>query len=100
MMCGSPPFDPTDSMAAIYAHQHQLPPPLSSRVPGLPAALDAVFARALAKSPADRYESCRAFADALYDALRQAADSSVDLPAPSHSATEVAMPVQPVAGTA
>jgi DNA-binding beta-propeller fold protein YncE len=101
MLCGSPPFDPDDVMAVIYAHQHQLPPRPSSRVPGLPVALDAVFARVLAKSPADRYGSCLAFADAMRAALSGAAGStgSADRPAPGHLATEIARPVPPVAGT-
>src|SRR5260221_634220 len=45
------------------------PPPLSSRRPGLPAAADQVFARALAKVPGNRFANCREFADALRQAL-------------------------------
>ena len=51
--------------AVIWAHLSEPPPALSSRRPGLPAAADGVLARALAKSPGDRYASCREFADAL-----------------------------------
>ncbi len=36
---------------------------------GLPAAADAVFARALARSPQDRYRTCGEFSDALCRAL-------------------------------
>ena len=43
------------------------PPRLSDQRPEL-ARLDGVFSRALATSPADRYESCRAFADATNEA--------------------------------
>jgi outer membrane protein assembly factor BamB len=53
----------------MYAHLSEPPPPLTGRRPGIPAAADAVFARALAKEPADRYSSCRAFADALRGAF-------------------------------
>jgi DNA-binding beta-propeller fold protein YncE len=100
MLCGSPPFDLDDPVATMYAHGHQPPPPLSSRVAGMPAEVDAVFAKVLAKSPADRYESCREFADELRAALDAAygADSGPS-PAPAHPATEVATPVRPEAGS-
>jgi tRNA A-37 threonylcarbamoyl transferase component Bud32 len=40
-------------------------PTLSSKVPGLPAELDRIMARALAPSPNDRYQSAGAFQEAL-----------------------------------
>lgn len=40
---------------------------------GLPADLDLVFARVLAKSPQDRYRSCQEFSNALRIALDIAA---------------------------
>ena len=49
----------------MYAQVSQPPPPLTSRRPDLPASVDHVFTRALAKAPGDRYASCREFADAL-----------------------------------
>jgi tRNA A-37 threonylcarbamoyl transferase component Bud32 len=45
------------------------PVPRVSARPGLPAAVDAVLERALAKEPGLRYPSCREFAAALRDAL-------------------------------
>ena len=41
------------------------PPPPSRFRPGLDARLDAICLQALAKQPADRFSSMRAFADAL-----------------------------------
>ena len=69
LLCGETPF-PRDQVAAvIWAHLSEPPPALTARRPGLPPGADAVLARALAKAPGDRYVSCRAFADALREAL-------------------------------
>jgi serine/threonine protein kinase len=69
LLCGQTPF-PRDQLAAvIYAHIMNPPPALTSRRPDLPPAVDDVLSKALAKAPSDRYASCRAFADALRNAL-------------------------------
>ena len=65
MLTGAPPFRRDEAMAVMYAQLSQPPPQLTSRRPDLPAAADGVLAKALAKSPADRYASCGEFADAL-----------------------------------
>ncbi|MER6352548.1 serine/threonine-protein kinase [Streptomyces sp. NPDC001634] len=64
-LAGTPPFRREDDMALLWAHQYDEPPPLTGQRPDLDAAVDAVFAKALAKSPGDRYDSCRAFVAAL-----------------------------------
>ena len=69
LLSGSLPFEREEPMAALYAHLFAPPPQLTSVRPDLPAAVDQVLARALAKAPEDRYGSCGAFADALRDAL-------------------------------
>ena len=69
ILAGSPPFSRTQGIAVIVAHLNESPPQLTSRRPGSPAAADRVLSRALAKDPADRYHSCREFADALLAAF-------------------------------
>jgi serine/threonine protein kinase len=69
LLAGSPPFSREQIAAVIWAHMAEPPPPLSARRPDLPAAVDEVFTKALAKAPQDRYGSCKEFADALRDAL-------------------------------
>jgi hypothetical protein len=69
MLSGQPPFARDHGMAVIHAHASQPPPALTERRPGLPAAVDAVLARALAKDPADRYSSCHEFGESLREAL-------------------------------
>ncbi len=69
LLCGSLPFEREQPMAVLYAHLSAPPPRVTSVRPDLPAAVDQVLARALAKTPDDRYGSCGAFADALREAL-------------------------------
>jgi TolB-like protein len=65
MLAGSPPFH--GATAQILRARHTLDPAPSLRTarPNLSPALDAVVQRTLAKMPADRFSSIRAFLDAL-----------------------------------
>jgi hypothetical protein len=69
MLTGEPPFHRSVGMAVMYAQVSQPAPLLSSRLPGAPAAADTVLSKAMSKASADRYASCREFADALRAAL-------------------------------
>ncbi|MFI9803523.1 serine/threonine-protein kinase [Streptomyces sp. NPDC052301] len=68
-LTGRPPFRREDDMALLWAHQFDEPPPPSAARPGLTAAVDAVFAKALAKRPDARYDTCLAFVTALRTAV-------------------------------
>jgi outer membrane protein assembly factor BamB len=65
LLAGTAVFPRDQVFAVMYAHLSEPPPGLTGRRPGTPAAADAVFARALAKEPDDRYASCGEFAGAL-----------------------------------
>ncbi len=65
LLCGTPPFGECPDAALIRAHRSAPPPPVTSRRHDIPAGADAVFARALAKVPRDRFRSCGDFAAAL-----------------------------------
>ena len=69
LLGGSPPFQRDDPTAVMYAHIWDPPPLLTSRRPDLPAAVDQVFVKALAKAPQNRYPSCAEFAGAVRAAL-------------------------------
>jgi peptide/nickel transport system substrate-binding protein len=56
-LTGEVPFPRGSEVAAIYAHLEDEPPRVSERRPGLPTELDAVVARALAKDPAERWQT-------------------------------------------
>ncbi|MFF1443212.1 serine/threonine-protein kinase [Streptomyces sp. NPDC058295] len=60
-LAGRPPFLRDDDVALLWAHQNADPPPLTETRPDLPPYLDAVFARALAKSPEARHPTCGVF---------------------------------------
>ncbi len=65
MLTGQPPFVRDESIAVMWAQVSAEPPALTSRRPDLPAEVDEVLAKALAKVPADRYATCPQFAAAL-----------------------------------
>jgi TolB-like protein/Flp pilus assembly protein TadD/tRNA A-37 threonylcarbamoyl transferase component Bud32 len=65
MLAGHPPFVGGDARATMARHVTDPPPPLATIRPGIPAAVRRAVTRALAKAPADRYATTRAFADAL-----------------------------------
>lgn len=65
ILAGHPPFRRDDDMALLWAHQYDEAPPLTEARPDLDPQVDPVLAKALAKSPDDRYPSCLAFVAAL-----------------------------------
>ncbi|WP_280258326.1 serine/threonine-protein kinase [Nocardia wallacei] len=69
LLSGRAPFQSENSAAVIKGQLQEAPPELSAVRPGLPPALDIVFARGLAKRPVDRFASCTEFATAAWHAL-------------------------------
>ncbi|MDF3065218.1 MAG: Serine/threonine protein kinase PrkC, regulator of stationary phase [Polyangiaceae bacterium] len=71
MLTGITPFDsPTRTELAVRTAQLDEPaPPITQLVPGMPAAMDLVFARALAKHRDLRYGTARELGDAFRAAL-------------------------------
>jgi serine/threonine-protein kinase len=69
MLAGEPPFTGRTAQAIIARSLTETPRPLASSRAGLPTALDVAVTRALAKNPADRWQTAQQFADALSRAL-------------------------------
>jgi serine/threonine-protein kinase len=69
LLTGGRPFQRGSETAEAVAHINEPVPPASERAVGLPPEVDAVFARALAKSPAHRFPTATAFVEALRGAL-------------------------------
>lgn len=63
------PFQRENDIALLWAHLAEQPTPLSQLRPELPAEIDVVMMRALAKSPEQRYATCTEFVTALRDAI-------------------------------
>ena len=79
-LVGQPPFRRDSDLAVVFAHLEAEPPAPSAGRPELPAALDAVIARALAKEPEQRYRSCSELARAaLAVAVDEASRRLVDV---------------------
>jgi serine/threonine-protein kinase len=67
LLTGAPPTEYLTAAAALRELLSGTPPKLSDQRPEL-ARLDGVFVRALATRPADRFKTCREFADAVNEA--------------------------------
>jgi serine/threonine-protein kinase len=69
VLSGAVPFKRELPIAVLYAHLSTPPPRLTAVRQDLPPAVDDVVARAMAKSPDERYPTCADFADDLRAAL-------------------------------
>jgi serine/threonine-protein kinase len=63
-LAGTPPFHRPSEVAVLNAHLHAPPPKLTRAAPEVPPGLEHVIAKALSKSPLDRYASCGEFLSA------------------------------------
>ena len=68
MFTGRPPFQQSNPVAVISQHLTEVPPKISVHRPEL-AAIDDVLSTALSKDPADRFDRCSQFANALIERL-------------------------------
>lgn len=102
LLAGQPPFSGT--LTEVIFQQLEVSPPSIRRVnPAVPAEVDAVVLRALAKKPEDRWPSVAAFAVVYRQAMAAAAAKlaapsqalSQSLAAPSASASAPAQPAVP-----
>jgi serine/threonine-protein kinase len=71
LLAGTPPFKGADDFELIDRHLDDEPPSLLDVDAALPAAIDAVIARALAKHPDERYATAHEMADELEAAAQR-----------------------------
>jgi serine/threonine-protein kinase len=74
MLSGRSPFEGCDDKEVFLAHIFQRPKNVAELVPGIPAEVDRLVSRLLAKSPQDRPGSARRAAEALRSMLRGISD--------------------------
>jgi tRNA A-37 threonylcarbamoyl transferase component Bud32 len=79
LLSGRRPFESESITAEAAAHVHAAVPALAEICEGLPDELDPVFRRALAKDPAQRFETASEFVAALRAALAEAAGTTRSL---------------------
>jgi serine/threonine-protein kinase len=83
MLSGHPPFDEPSVRKVLNAHLHSEPEALETRAPETPERVVQLVRRAMAKAPAERFESAGAMAAALRRALgeppRHATPSGAEL---------------------
>jgi serine/threonine-protein kinase len=83
-LTGRSPFAQRSDYEMMTAHLNEAPPRVSDHVPSVPAALDAVAARALEKDPADRFASAADLAVAARSALTSSpGEAAAAAPKPS-----------------
>jgi eukaryotic-like serine/threonine-protein kinase len=76
LLSGRRPFESESITAEAVAHVNAPVPSIAEICEGLPAELDAVFRQALAKDPAERFETASEFVAALRAALAEAAGAT------------------------
>lgn len=84
LLTGRPPFTGDSPVSVAYQHVSETPIPPSQVDPGVPAALDPLVMKALAKDPDDRYQTA---ADFRSDAERAIAGMPVTSAVPVTDAT-------------
>lgn len=78
-LTGQRPFGNVDSPQQLRAHLLTAPPSATTLNPAVPATLDAVITRAMAKDPSQRYSSAGEFACAAYAAVTGREASTVEI---------------------
>ncbi|MEV6279924.1 serine/threonine-protein kinase [Nocardia sp. NPDC051832] len=80
LLTGTKPYPRPSTVAVLHAHLFDPPPSATARNPALPAAIDAVIARALAKERDQRLPTCGALAEAAAAAFAGGADVAAARP--------------------
>ncbi|MCW3057436.1 MAG: serine/threonine protein kinase [Solirubrobacterales bacterium] len=88
-LAGVVPYPRESDAAVLYAHVAEKPPQLTTHRPALPAALDAVVARAMAKEPSGRYASAVELIEEATRAFSGPTRDAMQVPAPAQTLVEL-----------
>src|SRR5688572_24466679 len=92
MLIGEPPFNGPTPMVVLARHSMEMVPSLRIARPNVPDALEQVIWKAMAKVPADRFETMADFADAVTEAAGGGAVITTDHPVGSTRGGSAAEP--------
>ena len=96
MLSGHLPFQADTAIAMVRKQIAEAPTPLRTHRAGLPTWCEAILDRALAKSPADRYQTSETFRTALLEGMGGAAsEHTTPLSIPAVNAGAPPIPPQP-----
>jgi serine/threonine protein kinase len=87
LLAGGRPFAASSTTVEAARHVNDPVPPIHQVQPELPATLDGVFQRALAKDPAERYPTAAEFVAELRNALHEDAGATGRIPVAATAAT-------------
>jgi Protein kinase domain len=96
-LTGAPPYSYDRPLLTLHAHVVEPPPRVTERRPELPAALDEVIARAMAKDPRERFRSPGRLMRAVAEALGVEATVPVLVPQRTQEDARVTPRPRPVA---
>lgn len=96
MLCGRPPFASSSQFELMTAHVQEAPRAPSEFRKGFPTELDAVVLKALAKDPAERYQTAGEFDQAIVDVINALDSPKADTVPASPVNGSVASPVLPL----
>jgi serine/threonine protein kinase len=99
-LTGQPPFPRDVDIAKIYAHLNEPPPRVTEHLPELSPEFDSVVARALAKEPAQRYQSAGEFREAVLGLVSTTRPERSAAAAAAEPATPATRPESPSFATA
>ena len=99
MLTGRPPFQRDQDLAVMWAQVSAPPPSVRELRPELPAEVDRVIARALAKAPDSRHASCLQFAAELRDACMARPSGGTGAPTELAGTARPSVAVHPPVGT-
>ena len=94
-LAGVPPFSGPTAQAILVQRLLESPPALRSLNPEIPAAVEAVVARALARKPADRFATAAGLSSALADAAGRGSTGAASLVSGPQPIAEASVAVLP-----
>jgi serine/threonine protein kinase len=100
MLSGKTPFEATTPLAMAFKHAVEAPPSILEANPTLPAGIDAVISKALAKQPEDRYNTSTEFTNAFLEVFPEASapDDNLITPPPPRARKHDAPTEMPASG--